>query len=86
MHCHDFLPLLPVSCTQKWYHWLHRHNFLLGCIKLALFFFTFAISNAIFMAANFGPESCFFSRTGESCFAQNRSHSQQQQLVTSWHA
>jgi len=59
-------PLLCVCCVscQAWYHWLHRKGFLLGSIKLTLFFFTFVISNAIFMAANFGPESCFFSRTG----------------------
>jgi hypothetical protein len=35
---------------QAWYDWLHRTRFLLGCIKLDLFFSTFVISNAIFMA------------------------------------
>lgn len=73
-----FLPVcvccvLYMSC-QAWYHWLHRKGFLLGSIKLTLFFFTFVISNALFMAANFGPESCFFSRTGAG-FEPRAAHS-----------
>jgi hypothetical protein len=44
--------------------WLRRRVFLLGCIKLTLFFFTFVIANSIFMAITYGTESCFFSRTG----------------------
>jgi len=53
-----------VRQEEAWYHWLHRKGLLLGSIKLTLFFFTFVISNAIFMAAYFGPQSCFFSRSG----------------------
>jgi hypothetical protein len=64
-HHHPPPPSLHCNIAlQAWYHWLHRTRLLLGCIKLALFFFTFVISNAFFMAVYFGTESCFFSRTG----------------------
>eukprot|EP00878_Enallax_costatus_P041931 GHUV01048859.1.p1 GENE.GHUV01048859.1~~GHUV01048859.1.p1 ORF type:complete len:610 (+),score=193.30 GHUV01048859.1:830-2659(+) len=44
--------------------WLRHSKPLLGGIKLLLFFLSFVISNAIYFAGFFGPESCFFSRTG----------------------
>lgn len=44
---------------------LHNARLLLGVIKLLLFFLSFVISNSVYFAAFFGPQSCFFSRTGK---------------------
>jgi hypothetical protein len=44
--------------------WLNRPWLLLRVIKFLLFLCGFVYSNAIFFAAEFGPKSCFFSRTG----------------------
>ena len=44
--------------------WRRRHGALLPMIKLALFCLSFVVSNSVFFGAAYGPESCFFSRTG----------------------
>jgi len=47
--------------------WSRRHALLLPLIKLLLFCLSFVVSNTVFFAAFYGPESCPFSRTGACC-------------------
>lgn len=44
--------------------WLNRPWLLLPVIKYLVFFNTFVFANSIFFASQFGPHSCFFSKTG----------------------
>ena len=44
--------------------WLLPPHLMLPLIKLLLFFVSFVFSNAIFFAAHFGADSCFFSTYG----------------------
>ncbi|GBF95378.1 hypothetical protein Rsub_07806 [Raphidocelis subcapitata] len=44
--------------------WRRVNAALLPLIKLLLFCCSFVVSNSLFFAAFFGPQSCFFSRTG----------------------
>ncbi|KAK9829176.1 hypothetical protein WJX72_004342 [[Myrmecia] bisecta] len=44
--------------------WLNRPWLLLPVIKFLVFFVSFVYSNSIFFTTQFGPNSCFFSRTG----------------------
>lgn len=57
------LTMLLFACLQSW--WLRHSRPLLAAVKLMLFFLSFVISNAVYFAAFFGPDSCFFSRTGK---------------------
>ena len=44
--------------------WLHRPWLFLPVIKSLLFFVSFVFANSAFFAWQFGPSSCYFSRSG----------------------
>ena len=53
-----------VHRLQPGVFWLNRPWLLLHVLKGLVFFNTFVFANSIFFASQFGPHSCFFSRTG----------------------
>ncbi|KAK9909834.1 hypothetical protein WJX75_008172 [Coccomyxa subellipsoidea] len=53
-----------VHRLQPGIFWFNRPWLLLPVIKYLVFFNTFVFANSIFFASQFGPHSCFFSKTG----------------------
>lgn len=62
--CRQLTRALLHAFPMQAFWWLRRPKLVISTIKLLLFFLSFVISNAAYFAAFFGPECCFFSRTG----------------------